>query len=113
MSYWKIEQFEKLLKLEEDDRADKDATITRGYLKDLRIKISLMKEAFNEGYKAKENFVPQKSVQNGCGKEFKHNTYSWICGEGMKGANLNDIDPLLCDECRNLEKNEQEKKNDI
>ncbi len=59
--YWKIEQFEKLLKLEEEDNSvDKNATITRGYLEDLKMKIRLMKEAFNEGYKAKGDFDLKK-----------------------------------------------------
>ncbi len=55
MSYWKIEQYEKIVEIEKGNDLEK-ATITRSYLEDLKIKIRLMKEAFDEGYKAKIDF---------------------------------------------------------
>ena len=86
---------------------------------DTFVKAMLLKEA-----QCAKEFSPNKSlletpnkkqncsdnIQKGCGKEFKYNSYKWICGERMKGSNLKDISPWLCSECQEKMKTEETQK---
>ena len=104
MTYWKIENFKKLLEIEKENDLQEIGTITRGYLHDIEIKIKLMEEAYEKGL---EDAVQSKGEKNdtisgedfcNCGHErLKHSTNCKFIFDGKDG---------MCD-CKKFQLQEQ------
>lgn len=69
-----------------DDSADKNATVTRNYLEDLKIKIRLMKEAFDEGYKANDSSLTKSEPNRPKHQESRENDDSQSKTNRSKGC---------------------------
>ncbi len=54
MTYWKIEELRKLIKIQKEDDPNEEGTITKNYIHDLKMQLRLMEQAYDEGLKSIE-----------------------------------------------------------
>lgn len=61
MSYWRIDSLEKLLEIAKE--TEDQTTLTQNYLKYLETKLRLMKEAYDQGFKAGSQSLEKEKSQ--------------------------------------------------